>query len=166
MKSIYYPDFIASNQCDRANNILPGKKCCREHLTQIRQDIRNFKKQHKLDKVMVLWTANTERYCQVMKGVHDTEENLMKSIADGHQEIAPSQMFAIASLLEGCCYVNGSPQNTFVPGIIEMAQKRNLFIGGDDFKSGQTKIKSVLVDFFSIVRTKTNFNSKLQSFRK
>ena len=25
--------------------------------------------------------------------------------------------------------------------------KENVFVGGDDFKSGQTKIKSVLVDF-------------------
>lgn len=28
-----------------------------------------------------------------------------------------------------------------------MAEKANVFIGGDDFKSGQTKLKSVLVDF-------------------
>ena len=28
-----------------------------------------------------------------------------------------------------------------------MAEKANVFVGGDDFKSGQTKIKSVLVDF-------------------
>ena len=28
-----------------------------------------------------------------------------------------------------------------------MAIKRNTLIGGDDFKSGQTKMKSVLVDF-------------------
>lgn len=28
-----------------------------------------------------------------------------------------------------------------------MAQKHGVFIAGDDFKSGQTKIKSVLVDF-------------------
>ncbi|KAJ8982550.1 hypothetical protein NQ317_005552 [Molorchus minor] len=47
----------------------------------------------------------------------------------------------------GCTYINGSPQNTFVPGIIEFAQKQGVFIAGDDFKSGQTKIKSVLVDF-------------------
>lgn len=147
MKSIYYPDFIASNQHARANNILPGDKCCLEHLTQIRQDIRSFKKKHQLDTVIVLWTANTERYCEVMQGIHDTEENLMKAIEGGHKEISPSQMFAVASLLEGCCYINGSPQNTFVPGIIAMAQQRNLFIGGDDFKSGQTKLKSVLVDF-------------------
>jgi myo-inositol-1-phosphate synthase len=147
MKSIYYPDFIASNQYDRADNVLPGTKCCREHLAHIRQNIRDFKSKNKLDKVIVLWTANTERFCQVTRGVHDTEENLMKAIAEGHHEIAPSQMFAIASLLENCCYINGSPQNTFVPGIIQMADRRNLFIGGDDFKSGQTKFKSVLVDF-------------------
>ncbi|CAH8281604.1 unnamed protein product [Eruca vesicaria subsp. sativa] len=31
--------------------------------------------------------------------------------------------------------------------LIELAIKRNSLIGGDDFKSGQTKMKSVLVDF-------------------
>ena len=44
-------------------------------------------------------------------------------------------------------YINGSPQNTFVPGVIELAENRSVFIAGDDFKSGQTKLKSVLVDF-------------------
>merc|ERR1712203_712572 len=37
--------------------------------------------------------------------------------------------------------------NTFVPGIMELAQERGVFIAGDDFKSGQTKMKSVIVDF-------------------
>ena len=37
--------------------------------------------------------------------------------------------------------------NTFVPGLVELATRHEVFIGGDDFKSGQTKIKSVLVDF-------------------
>lgn len=46
-----------------------------------------------------------------------------------------------------CTYLNGSPQNTFVPGAIELAEREKTFIGGDDFKSGQTKLKSVLVDF-------------------
>ena len=45
------------------------------------------------------------------------------------------------------CYINGSPQNTFVPGVIELAERRRVYIAGDDFKSGQTKMKSVLVDF-------------------
>lgn len=43
--------------------------------------------------------------------------------------------------------MNGSPQNTFVPGVVELAEKHDVFIAGDDLKSGQTKLKSVLVDF-------------------
>ena len=53
----------------------------------------------------------------------------------------------MAAILEKCPFINGSPQNTFVPGIIEMAFENDVYIGGDDFKSGQTKLKSVLVDF-------------------
>lgn len=34
-----------------------------------------------------------------------------------------------------------------VTGLIDLAIMRNSLIGGDDFKSGQTKMKSVLVDF-------------------
>jgi hypothetical protein len=34
-----------------------------------------------------------------------------------------------------------------VPGLIELAERHNVFISGDDFKSGQTKMKSVLVDY-------------------
>lgn len=53
----------------------------------------------------------------------------------------------MASILEGCAFLNGSPQNTLVPGALELASQRHVFVGGDDFKSGQTKVKSVLVDF-------------------
>jgi myo-inositol-1-phosphate synthase len=38
--------------------------------------------------------------------------------------------------LEGTSYINGSPQNTFVPGVVELAEKAGVFIAGDDFKSG------------------------------
>jgi len=147
LPSIYYPDFIAANQYDRANHILKGQHSCLEHLNIIRSNIKEFKLKNNLNKIIIVWTANTERYSDVIKGVHDTENNIMNAIKNGHKEISPSQMFAIASILEGCSYINGSPQNTFCPAIIAMAKKYNVFIAGDDFKSGQTKIKSVLVDF-------------------
>lgn len=49
-------------------------------------------------------------------------------------EISPSTLFAVASILEGCTYINGSPQNTFVPGCVELAERHNVLVGGDDFK--------------------------------
>jgi len=146
LPSIYYPDFIAANQNDRADNILKGKNK-QEHLDIIRKDIRYFKAKNKLDKVIVLWTANTERFSEIREGLNDTADNLLRSIENSEEEISPSTIFACASILEGVSYINGSPQNTFVPGVIQLANKYQVFIGGDDFKTGQTKIKSVLVDF-------------------
>jgi myo-inositol-1-phosphate synthase len=40
LPSIYYPDFIAANQEDRADNLVKGSKACLEHVEQIRKDIR------------------------------------------------------------------------------------------------------------------------------
>lgn len=146
LPSVYDADFIAANQADRADNLIPAthKKEIIEHL---RNDIRTFKKEKNLDKVIVIWSANTERFAELRTGLNDTAENLMKSVENNESEISPSTLFAIASILEGVTYINGSPQNTFVPGVMELAEQRRVFIGGDDFKSGQTKMKSVLVDF-------------------
>lgn len=94
-----------------------------------------------------MWTANTERYADIVPGVNDTADNLVKAIKEGHEEVSPSTVFAVASVLENAPFINGSPQNTFVPGATQFAEKHGAFIGGDDFKSGQTKMKSALVDF-------------------
>jgi myo-inositol-1-phosphate synthase len=40
LPSIYYPDFIAANQEDRADNLIPGNRACTAHVEQIRKDIR------------------------------------------------------------------------------------------------------------------------------
>ncbi len=107
----------------------------------------DFKAANGLDKVIVQWTANTERFADIIPGINDTAENLLKAIDAGHEEVSPSTVFAVACILEGAPFINGSPQNTFVPGAIDLAEKHGAFIGGDDFKSGQTKMKSALVDF-------------------
>jgi len=146
LPSIYYPDFIAANQSDRADNLIPGNNKS-EHLKQIRKDIREFKEANKLDKVIVIWTANTERYSEIIPGVNDTADNILKAVENNHSEIAPSTIFALACIQEKTPFINGSPQNTFVPGCIELSERERVYIGGDDFKSGQTKVKSVLVDF-------------------
>lgn len=142
---IYDPAFIAANQAERADNLIKGTRS--QQIETVRQQIREFKEANALDRVVILWTANTERYAQVTSGLNDTAENLMAAIERNESEISPSTLYAIASIQEGVPFVNGSPQNTFVPGVIELALKHNVLIGGDDFKSGQTKMKSVLTDF-------------------
>ncbi|KAL1687876.1 hypothetical protein GGG16DRAFT_61167 [Schizophyllum commune] len=146
LPSIYYPDYIAANQEARADNVIPGADK-QAHLEQIRADIRAFKQQHGLDRVIVFWTANTERYSDIIPGVNDTADALLAAIKASHEEVAPSTIFAVAAILEGEPFVNGAPQNTFVPGVVQLAEREKAFIGGDDLKSGQTKLKSVLAEF-------------------
>jgi len=145
LPAIYIPDFIAANQKERANNLITGT--AQEMMEHIRKDIRDFKTKNALERVVVIWSANTERFANIVHGLNDTAENLMAAINRNEQEVSPSTLYAVASVLEGCPYINGSPQNTFVPGLMQLAVQKGVHIGGDDFKSGQTKMKSVLVDF-------------------
>lgn len=82
----------------RANNIIMGTKA--EQLNKIRNDIVEFKTTKDLDQIIVLWTANTERFSEIITGVNDTADNLLKAIKEDHSEISPSTMFAVAAALE------------------------------------------------------------------
>lgn len=81
LPSIYFSDFIASNQSDRADNILKGTHL--EKMEQVRKDIRTFKLKNNLDKVIVLWSATTERFADVKVGLNDTSKTLLEAIARG-----------------------------------------------------------------------------------
>jgi Myo-inositol-1-phosphate synthase len=55
LPGIYDQDFIAANQEDRADNLIRGSK--KEQIDVVRQQIREFKRQHALDKVLHSFVA-------------------------------------------------------------------------------------------------------------
>jgi myo-inositol-1-phosphate synthase len=63
LPSVHWNDFIAANQGGRVDNVLSGTK--QEQLDRVRGDIREFKSKHGLDKVIICWTANTERFADI-----------------------------------------------------------------------------------------------------
>ena len=63
LPGIYDESFIAANQEERANNLIKGSKS--QQLEMVRQNIRDFKASTGVDRIVVLWTANTERYAEV-----------------------------------------------------------------------------------------------------
>eukprot|EP00922_Rhytidocystis_sp_ex-Travisia-forbesii_P061926 GHVS01091717.1.p1 GENE.GHVS01091717.1~~GHVS01091717.1.p1 ORF type:complete len:609 (+),score=122.52 GHVS01091717.1:94-1920(+) len=145
LPAVYISDYIAENQRQRADNVLSGDAL--HMLMKVREDIRQFKRHKQVERVVVMWSATTERFVEEEEGVNDNVQNLLKSIVNNHREIAPSTIYAVAAILEGCSYINGSPQNTILPCVADLADAFGVFVGGSDFKSGQTKLKSVLVDF-------------------
>ncbi len=111
---------------------------------QIREDIRNFKKENGLDRVVVLWAASTEVYVPVDEKVHGTLAALEAAMkADDKEHIAPSMCYAYAALSEGAPFIMGAPNTTVdIPAMWELSEKTGMPIAGKDFKTGQTLVKS------------------------
>ena len=124
-------------------NIMTGKTRW-EMVEQLREDIRNFKKEKGVDRVVVLWAASTEVYVPVDENVHMTLDQLEAAMkADDKEHIAPSMCYAYAALTEGAPFIMGAPNTTVdIPAMWELAEKTKMPIAGKDFKTGQTLVKS------------------------
>ena len=111
---------------------------------QIREDIRNFKAETGVDRVVVLWAASTEIYVAPDMKYHGTIEALEAAMkANDTDHIAPSMCYAYAALTEGAPFVMGAPNTTVdIPAMWELAEKTQMPIAGKDFKTGQTLVKS------------------------
>lgn len=133
LPGIYIPNFIASNQSERVNNTISGTHW--EMVNKIREDIREFRNSNELSKVIVMWTATTERFSEG-GDEFSTSERLIDAVYHSDSKISPSTLYAVAAVLEDCHFINGSPQNTIVPGVVELAKLKGVFVAGNDFKTG------------------------------
>jgi myo-inositol-1-phosphate synthase len=115
---------------------------------QLREDIRDFKKRNKCDRLVMVWCASTEVFLKV-EAVHNTVESFEKGLKENHPAIAPSMIYAYAAISEGVPFANGAPNLTVdIPALEEFAKAKNVPVGGKDFKTGQTLIKTVLAPAF------------------
>jgi myo-inositol-1-phosphate synthase len=115
---------------------------------QIRDDIRDFKKRNKLDRLVMVWCASTEVFLKP-EAVHQDLHSFEKAMKDNHPAIAPSMLYAWAAISEGVPFANGAPNLTVdIPALEDFAKSRNVPIGGKDFKTGQTLMKTVLAPAF------------------
>ncbi len=115
-----------------------------EQAEALREEIRNFKKRKKLDRLVMIWCGSTEIYIP-LHSVHRKLPQFEKGMKISHRSIAPSMLYAYAAIAEGVPFVNGSPNLCVdIPALIEFAKEQNVPIAGKDFKTGQTLIKTVI----------------------
>jgi len=143
MKAVFDQKFVKKLQ---GTHVKVGGK---ENLVQqLRDDIRKCKEEKGLARMVMIWCASTEAYVE-KSPVHESLEAFEKGLAENHEDISPSMMYAYAALIEGIPFANGAPQLTVdIPALVELAQKKGVPIAGKDFKTGQTMIKTALAPVF------------------
>ncbi len=129
----------------QGTNVKRGKTK-RELAEQLREDIRSFRKT--VDRVVIVWCASTEVF--ITPGpAHQSLAAFEKAMEQNDVAIAPSMLYAYAALMENVPFANGAPNLTVdVPALERLAEERTLPIGGKDFKTGQTMMKTVLAPAF------------------
>ena len=115
---------------------------------QLVDDILRWKKEAGLDRLVAVWCGSTEVYRKPAE-VHSTLEKFERGLRESDPDIAPSQIYAYACLSNGIPYANGAPNLTVdIPAMVELARKNGVPIGGKDFKTGQTLMKTILAPGF------------------
>jgi len=131
----------------QGTNVKRGKNK-RELAEQLREDMRSFKKTAGLDRLVVVWCASTEVF-MTPGPAHQSLAAFEKAMEQNDQSIAPSMIYAYAALMENIPFANGAPNLTVDLPVMEgLAEERRVPIGGKDFKTGQTMMKSVLAPAF------------------
>ena len=125
------------------DNIKPQKKHL-DLVKALKEDIENFKKENGIDRCVMIWCASTEAYLTI-QDVHTSISKFEKGLEKNDPAIAPSMLYAYAAITSGIPYINGSPNLTVdIPALVKLARKHEVPIGGKDFKTGQTLMKTIL----------------------
>ncbi len=120
----------------------------RELADQLRQDLRAFREAKRVDRMVMVWCASTEIF--IAPGpAHQTLAAFEQAMDANDPAIAPSMLYAYAAIMEGVPFANGAPNLCCdIPALEALARERGVAIGGKDFKTGQTMIKTVLAPMF------------------
>ncbi|MBL0884048.1 MAG: inositol-3-phosphate synthase [Chitinophagaceae bacterium] len=111
---------------------------------EVINDIENFKTANGCDRVVIVWCGSTEKYIE-QSAVHETIESFEAGLKNNDPAISPSMIYAYAAIKIGVPYANGAPNLTCdIPALIELSKETNTPIGGKDFKTGQTLMKTIL----------------------
>lgn len=140
MKAVYDPFFLPNLS---GVNIKTGENKM-DLAKQLIDDIERFRIENKCSRLVIVWCASTEVYTKE-SAVHQTVKSLEEGLKNNDPAIPPSMIYAYAAIKSGVPYANGSPNlSCDVPALIELAHETNTPIGGKDYKSGQTFMKTML----------------------
>ena len=149
MKAVFDKKFVKKLDGKHVKSV----KGHRERIEALRQDIRDFKKENDISRVVMIWCGSTEVYQKPEGSAYDELSSFEKALDSNDQSIAPSVLYAYAAMVEGVPYANGAPNlSVDFNAMYSLATEKKVPISGKDFKTGQTLMKTILAPGFKARR--------------
>ncbi|MBA3353231.1 MAG: inositol-3-phosphate synthase [Blastocatellia bacterium] len=124
-------------------NVKSGKNKM-ELAEQLIDEIARFKSENGCARLVMVWAASTEIFLEEAD-VHRSLEAFERGLYDNDPAIAPSMIYAYASLKSGVPFANGAPNlSVDIPALVTLADEMRVPVCGKDFKTGQTWMKTIL----------------------
>ncbi len=120
-----------------------------EAVEALRGDIRNWRKQEGYRRCVVVYLATAERERELPAGWSHPEADPMELLNDAPRDLSRSILYALAAILEGVPFINFTPApGGAVPAVAGFAQRMGVPLLGNDGKTGETLVKTVLAPMF------------------
>src|SRR5690606_14220645 len=121
----------------------------RGEIAHIERCLEKFKKDHGLDRVVMVNLASTERWME-LTDTHKSLEAFEKGLDASDPSISPAMRYFYVANKLGIPYCNFTPSLTNVPALQEQAEKLGNPYAGMDGKTGQTLLKTALAAMFKV----------------
>jgi myo-inositol-1-phosphate synthase len=111
---------------------------------QVIADIRRFKAEKGLDRLVMVWCGSTEVYLTETPA-HASIEAFERALEADDDSIPSSMIYAYAAISEGIPYANAAPNlSADIPALVALAATTQTPLAGKDLKTGQTLIKTIM----------------------
>src|SRR5262245_36453354 len=116
----------------------------RDLAEQVMDDIRRFKEENSLDRLVMVWCGSTEVFMTESEA-HASIKNFERALEENDPSIPSSMVYAYAAIRMGIPYANAAPNLTAdIPALVELAAHTKSPLAGKDLKTGQTLIKKII----------------------
>lgn len=134
---------VQSASAERLSMKLP------EAVEALREDIRSWRKASNYRRCVVVYLATAERAREVPEAWNDPDADPVALLQTAPHDLSRSVLYALAAILEGVPFVNFTPApGGAVPAVAGFAKRMGVPLLGNDGKTGETLLKTVLAPMF------------------
>jgi myo-inositol-1-phosphate synthase len=134
---------------DIADDDVEPSEPLREAVDRLRDDYESFRREHDLDRVVVVDVASSEPALE-NPGWYEDRDAFERALDHDDEAMPPSSLYAYAALVDGHPYVNFTPSTGSSLGALrDLAERNDVPHAGKDAKTGETLVKSALAPMFA-----------------